>query len=246
MCQQWAAMWLPNRVGTKEPQQNDILCRFERASASVCVCVMATSHRLVAGIEAGGTSFSVALADRSDPTAVVERVSIPTTTPQETLAAVVAWLKGKHFCAIGVACFGPVELNKSSPLYGHITTTPKVLWRNTDSVGALREFGVPIAFDTDVNAPAISEVHLGGHPHNLHSLCYVTVGTGIGVGAVSHARPVHGHLHPECGQFLFCRRCRAAVDLPLFAQGTCLPRSIPRTLTLVAIASSTVTHASKG
>ncbi len=163
--------------------------------------------RLVAGIEAGGTSFTVALAERDDPTTVVERVSIATTTPDETLAAVVAWLRGRHgrFDAIGVACFGPVELDRAAPLYGHITTTPKTRWRNADVVGALRELNVPVAFDTDVNAPALSEVRLGGHPRELHSLCYVTVGTGIGVGAVAHGQPVHGHLHPECGH-VFARR----------------------------------------
>ena len=41
--------------------------------------------------------------------------------------------------------------------YGYITTTPKTAWRNVNVLRQL-DVGVPTVFDTDVNAPAASEL----------------------------------------------------------------------------------------
>ena len=61
--------------------------------------------------------------------------------------------------ALGIAAFGPIDLNKRSKTYGFVTTTPKPGWRQTDLVGffAKRFPEIPIGFDTDVNAAALSE-----------------------------------------------------------------------------------------
>eukprot|EP00741_Cyanophora_paradoxa_P003293 tig00000692_g3201.t1 len=159
----------------------------------------------VAGVEAGGTSFVVAV---GTPPHVEERAEFPTREPAETLNDVVTWLSSRKFDALGIASFGPVDLNEKSATYGHITTTPKPRWANTDVVGAFKRFGVPTAFETDVNAAAIGEAKHGGHGA-VSSVCYVTVGTGIGVGIVVDGKPLHGLLHPEGGHF---RQPRLAGD----------------------------------
>ena len=112
----------------------------------------------LAAVEGGGTTFVCAIAI-DDPTNVVERAEFPTTTPAETIGNCVAWLKAQQYEALGIASFGPVDLAPNSPTYGYITTTPKPGWNNTDVVGPLRAVrpDVPVAFDTDVNAPAVNE-----------------------------------------------------------------------------------------
>src|SRR6185312_8022296 len=125
---------------------------------------------------------------------------IPTTSPAETLAAALAFFEHQGSpAALGVASFGPIDLDERSPTHGFITTTPKAGWAHTDVVGPLRRaLGVPVAFDTDVNAAALAEQRWGA-ARDAGSVVYVTVGTGIGGGAVVNGRPVHGLAHPEMG-----------------------------------------------
>ena len=153
----------------------------------------------LAAVEGGGTTYVVAIA-RDKPENIIERASFPTTTPEETLNKCKNWLKQRSFDALGIATFGPVDPRTSSKTYGHITKTPKKLWRDADVVGALDIFGVPVKFDTDVNAPALSEyramIDKGEDPS---CVAYATVGTGVGVGLVVNGAPVHGLLHPEAG-----------------------------------------------
>lgn len=152
---------------------------------------------LVGGVEAGGTKFVAAVGRSSE---VVAETRITTSTPRETLAAVLAFFQAHGpLAALGVASFGPIDLDRRSPTYGFITTTPKPGWAHTDLVGPLkRALGVPIAFDTDVNAAALAEQRWGA-AREAASVVYVTVGTGIGGGAVVNGRPVHGLVHPEMG-----------------------------------------------
>lgn len=156
---------------------------------------------MYAGIEAGGTKFVVAVG--AGPDDLSESVRFPTTSPAETLertADVVRVLaEGVALDAVGVASFGPVDLDRTSPSYGYITSTPKPGWRDTDVVGYLRRaLGVPVGFDTDVNAAALAE-HRWGAATGVPTSVYVTVGTGIGGGAVIDGQPLHGLLHPEMG-----------------------------------------------
>ncbi len=157
---------------------------------------------LIAALEAGGTKFNLALG--TGPDDLRATVRIPTTTPRETMDAVLQWLgeaAREHgaFQAIGVGSFGPLELDPARPAYGYITSTPKPGWQQTDVVGPLRaRFGVPVGFDTDVNAAALSE-SLWGAGQGIDPLVYLTIGTGVGGGAIIHGRPLHGLLHPEMG-----------------------------------------------
>lgn len=154
-----------------------------------------------AGIEGGGTKFVCLLGSGPNDVQVVG--SIPTTAPEETLDAVArfiaAHLDGRALVAAGVACFGPVDLDASSPGYGSITNTPKAGWSHVNVAGFLRErLRVPVRWETDVNGAALAEQRWGA-ARGLRSAVYFTVGTGIGGGAVIDGRPLHGLLHPEMG-----------------------------------------------
>jgi fructokinase len=134
----------------------------------------------------------------------VSQARIPTGEPNQTLAAVVAFLQrevasGGPLAAIGIASFGPLELRRAHPRYGFTTTTPKPGWSGVDVVGPVRRaLGVPVGFDTDVNGAALGEGRWGA-ARGLDTFVYVTVGTGIGAGAVVDGRVIHGLGHPEMG-----------------------------------------------
>ena len=153
---------------------------------------------LVAGIELGGTKVICILA--SGPDAIEDRVSIPTTSPQETLAAVEAVVDGwSGFAALGIASFGPVAIDRRAHDHGHITSTPKPGWAGTDVAGRMaKRYAVPTGFHTDVVAAALAEARWGA-ARGLADMAYVTVGTGIGVGMVAGGRPVDGLTHAELG-----------------------------------------------
>ncbi|MGH3916677.1 MAG: ROK family protein [Pseudonocardiaceae bacterium] len=154
------------------------------------------------GIEAGGTKVVCLVG--SDPEHIVGQARIPTGEPTQTLAQVVRFFRDHvaasgPLTAIGIASFGPVELRRSHPRYGFITTSPKPGWAYVDVVGPIRHtFGVPVGFDTDVNGAALGEGRWGA-AQGLDTFVYLTVGTGIGAGAVLEGRIAHGLVHPEMG-----------------------------------------------
>jgi fructokinase len=150
------------------------------------------------GIEAGGTKWVCAIADR--PGQPLKTKTFPTTGPAETVSRATRFLsENGPVDVVGVGAFGPVDLRQDSPTWGTITTTPKPGWGDTDLVGALRSgLNVPIALDTDVNAAALGEWRWGAAV-GLETFFYITVGTGIGGGAVVNGRILHGLLHPEFG-----------------------------------------------
>ncbi len=155
-------------------------------------------------IEAGGTKFVVGVAAAPDD--VRETVTIPTTTPDETIGAAVSWLQeasARHgaLASIGIASFGPLELDRAAPNWGSITATTKPGWSNTDFAQRIaRTFGVPVGFDTDVNGAALAEARWGASKNQRISV-YVTIGTGIGGGAVVNGAALQGLSHPEMGHF---------------------------------------------
>ena len=149
------------------------------------------------GIEAGGSKFLCAVGSGPDDAEIVE---FPTTLPGETLARVAEFFQSREaVTAIGIASFGPIDPNPQSTTFGYITSTPKPAWRNIDFAGSIhRMLGVPIAFDTDVNAAALGESQWGAGL-GFRNFLYVTVGTGLGAGALVDGCLLHGRLHPEMG-----------------------------------------------
>jgi fructokinase len=150
------------------------------------------------GIEAGGSKWECAVG--TGPADLRATETVPTTTPGETIGRVVAFFEREGPVeAIGIGSFGPVDPNLSSPTWGHITTTPKPGWARTDVAQEIRRrLSVPVAFDTDVNAAALGE-HSWGAARGIDTFCYITVGTGIGGGAMVGGKLLHGLVHPEFG-----------------------------------------------
>jgi fructokinase len=161
---------------------------------------MSGESRLFGAIEAGGTKFVCAIGDQSGT--IHEELRFATADPKSTLAKACDFFKsrrGTALHAIGAACFGPVILDRQSPRYGFIGNTPKIGWKDIDIAGLLaREFSCPVGFDTDVNAAALAEQRWGAG-RDIDNLVYLTVGTGIGGGAIVEGLPVHGLMHPEIG-----------------------------------------------
>ncbi len=154
--------------------------------------------KLFGAMEGGGTKTVCAIG--TGPERILEEVRFPTTTPSETLGRATAFFKRYKLAAIGLASFGPVDLDPHSPTYGFITSTPKAGWPNTDVLGAFRhELDIPITFDTDVNAAALGEWYWVPANKELESLVYYTFGTGIGAGVILNGCLVHGLTHPEAG-----------------------------------------------
>jgi fructokinase len=148
------------------------------------------------GVEAGGTKWVCGIGSGPDDLHTVE--TFPTTTPAETLRRTAEFFaQNGGVSAVGVGSFGPIDLRA-----GRVTTTPKRGWANTEVVSVLHDaLGVPVAFDTDVNAAALGEGRWGA-AIGLDTFCYLTVGTGIGGGVMAGGRLVHGLIHPEVGHML--------------------------------------------
>ena len=151
------------------------------------------------GIEAGGTKFVCGVGTGPDDLRIGQ---FPTSTPAITVASAVDFFRqngGGQLDAIGIGSFGPVDVDQTSPTYGHITSTPKAGWENFNLVGAVHDaLRIPVNVDTDVNAALLGEVAWGA-AKGLNEAIYLTIGTGIGGGVLVHGRVLHGMLHPEIG-----------------------------------------------
>jgi fructokinase len=158
---------------------------------------------MLGAIEAGGTKFVCAVGDELGT--IFDRIQIPTTVPEETMPKVIEFFKKYPVKAIGIGSFGPIDVNRESPTYGTITSTPKTAWKDYPFVKKLKDsFLVPVGFNTDVNAAALGEITLGA-AKDLDSCLYITVGTGIGAGAIVQGKLLQGLSHPEMGHILVRR-----------------------------------------
>ena len=154
-------------------------------------------------LETGGTKMvcAVGLEDGT----IIDRVSIKTGNPDETVSEIVDYFSDKDIASLGIATFGPVDLNKESSTYGYILKTPKLAWANYDLLGNLKKsLDVPMEIDTDVNGACLGEMTFGC-AKGQKNVIYVTIGTGIGVGISIDGKLVHGMLHSEGGHILLTR-----------------------------------------
>ena len=154
----------------------------------------------IGALEAGGTKMVLAVYDETGTE--LERITLPTETPEETMPAMIDFFRRHEVDALGVGSFGPLDLNPESPTYGNITSTPKLAWAQYPLLKNLLDGrDIPAGIDTDVNAAVIAEAELGA-ARGCKSAVYVTVGTGIGGGVYINGETVHGLLHPEVGHML--------------------------------------------
>jgi fructokinase len=153
---------------------------------------------LVGAVEMGGTKINLAIG--TGPDDIRAEAIVPTTDPTSTLGAIIDFLQShRDLQAIGISAFGPVCLDKASPEWGNITKTTKPGWSDTPVATAIAQAtGLPVAFDTDVNGAALGEYRWGALQGTDVGV-YLTVGTGIGGGAIIDGKPLHGRIHPEMG-----------------------------------------------
>lgn len=166
---------------------------------------------LFGAIEAGGTKFVCAVSAEPGRGLLAREQFSTGDDPTYLLEQVCAWFAAQErsfrpLAALGVASFGPLELDERSASYGYITTTPKRGWGQCDLLGPLRRAFPerPIGFDTDVNGAALGEGRFGA-ARGLEDFVYVTVGTGIGGGGMARGALLHGLVHPEMGHIAMPR-----------------------------------------
>lgn len=154
----------------------------------------------IGALEAGGTKMVLAVYEEDGTE--LERLTLPTETPEMTMPPMIAFFRRHGIDALGVGSFGPLDLNPASPTYGFITSTPKLAWKNYPLLKNLLDGrSIPAGIDTDVNAAIIAEAELGA-ARGCQNAVYVTIGTGIGGGVYANGQTVHGLLHPEVGHTL--------------------------------------------
>lgn len=159
---------------------------------------------ILGALEAGGTKMVCAIGDEKGT--IYEQISIPTSTPEETVPKMLAYFKEKKIEALGIGCFGPIDPDPDSETYGYITSTPKLAWADYNMAGTFKEaLGCPVGFDTDVNGSVLGEVTFG-QAKNKKCVVYVTIGTGVGAGIYIEGRLLHGMLHPEAGHVMIQKR----------------------------------------
>lgn len=155
-------------------------------------------------IEAGGTKMVCGIVSENGD--VVERKTFPTKDPEDTIPVMVEYFKDKNIKALGIGCFGPLDLNPKSKTYGYITSTPKKGWNYFDIKSALEsKLEIPVGLDTDVNAAILGEV-IYGAAEGCSNAIYITIGTGVGVGVYVNDSLMHGLIHPEAGHMLIKKK----------------------------------------
>ncbi|MFF0447704.1 ROK family protein [Streptomyces sp. NPDC004609] len=163
---------------------------------------------MYAGMAIGRTQVRCAIG--TGPEDVRHSAEFPVTSPDETLDRVTRHLAAQQerfgaITALGLSCFGPLGLRPGGADHGRVTSTLMTDWQGYDLVGAVRRtLAVPVVLDTDVNSAAVAEWSVGAG-RGRGSVTYLTVGTGLGAGAVVGGRPVHGRAHPEMGHLPVAR-----------------------------------------
>lgn len=177
---------------------------------------MSAGEQIYGAVEAGGTKFICAVGRGVHE--VLEERRIATRQPGETLAEVLQFfhamqLKYGRMRGLGIASFGPIQLDRRSPDWGRMLATPKPGWANANLITALQPVAdCGIELDTDVNAAALAEAELGAG-QGCGTVAYVTVGTGIGAGVAINNQTLRGRMHPEMGH-IHVRRDSRDLNFP--------------------------------
>lgn len=174
----------------------------------------------IGALEAGGTKMVCAVGNEQGE--ILERITIPTETPEVTMPKLLDYFQKAKIEALGIGCFGPVDLHPTSKTYGYITTTSKLAWRNYPILGEFQKIlPIPMGFDTDVNGSMLGEA-TWGCAKGLDTAIYITVGTGVGVGILAGGKLLHGMQHPEAGHILLPKRADDPYTGKCPYHGTCM------------------------
>lgn len=159
---------------------------------------------VIGAIETGGTKILARLFDHAGTTLAEERWA--TRDGQGAGDDLIPFLgQNGAPAALGMAAFGPINIDPGSPDYGQVQPTTKPGWTGVNLARRLAErFGCPISVDSDVNAAALAEARLGAG-QGCDPVAYLTVGTGIGGGLFHAGRTYRGVTHPEIGHILIQR-----------------------------------------
>lgn len=152
------------------------------------------------GVDLGGTNLRVAAYRAGNQ--VAELISLPTRLTQgrerviRDLKEAIITLRSRfaahgELLGIGVGSPGPLELPA-----GVIRNPPNLPgWDGFQLRAAIEEaIGEPIFLESDANAAALAEFELGSaRAAGIHSLCMLTLGTGVGNGIILNNRIWHGN-----------------------------------------------------
>ena len=164
---------------------------------------MSSNNNLLFGaIEAGGTKMLCAILDKDAK--IIKEISVPTTTPEETVKQILSFFSSYKISSLGIGTFGHIDLHQQSPNFGSILNTPKLAWKNFSYIKSFSSLGIPIAIDTDVNASCLGEA-IFGNSKGLDNVVYITIGTGIGIGVITEGKLLHGMMHPEGGHMIISK-----------------------------------------
>lgn len=158
---------------------------------------------LFGGLEAGGTKMVCAIGDEKGN--IIDQAKFPTDSPDICMPKMIEYFKKFDIKALGISCFGPVDLNKKHDTYGYILKTTKENWADYNIVGGFKEaLNIPVGFDTDVNGACLGEA-IYGAGKDLENVVYFTIGTGIGIGLYLNGKLHHGTMHTEGGHMYIKR-----------------------------------------
>ena len=181
---------------------------------------------MLAVIDAGGTTFKCALATPEGD--IVARQRVPTGTPEPTIRACLDFLRSAEeaasasITALGIACFGPLDVDESSETHGRLSSTPKPGWSHFPVKQAFAEaLGVPVAIDTDVNAALLAEATDGAAAGERRA-AFITVGTGIGVSLMQDGGLLAKPSHSEFGHICVAKHAEDVFEGVCSFHRTCL------------------------
>lgn len=162
---------------------------------------MGSPDSFLAGIEFGGTKTICAIGSVAQ--GIVDERRLATQNPETTLGEAIAYFRAQqrrqNLLALGIASFGPLDLERRSSTFGFITSTPKPGWAGTDLVRRFKNaLKIPVFAHTDVAAAALAE-HEQGAGRGADDIVYLTIGTGIGGAPIVRGRLLVSKPHPELG-----------------------------------------------
>jgi glucokinase len=161
-----------------------------------------TSHKLILGVDIGGTKVAVGLVNSRGQILRAGRVPMVASgsaegglrVVQDAIDGVLSSVHAKQADAIGVCAPGWVDSERGVLL----SAANLPCWKNFPLARSIEKlYRLPVRFTNDASAAALAEAKWGaGVGHD--SIFYVTLGTGIGTAMVRHGEIYHGRAGGAC------------------------------------------------